>query len=205
MRISLVILALAELWLNSTATSTTGQLYATVDGKDLAHNVTRDVLSDVTSQHQCLFRCTSRQYCRAFAVCATGGESRLYIHIWLMYERRWMLYIAWICSQSDLGKSKLTNLLDYAISGKISCKLSDQEINSNDSMITNSECRVFTRKCARTLRSGYVHQPVDAYICQWACTPAGGCINWSVGMYSGQWANQSADVQSILVIFWCMW
>ena len=77
MKLSLIVLALAELCIYSQATVTTGQLYTTVNGKDLADDVTRDVLRHVTSQDHCLFRCTSLVYCRVFAVCSTGGESRV--------------------------------------------------------------------------------------------------------------------------------
>ena len=75
MKIFGILLALSDLWIHSRAAVTTGQLYMTVDGKDLADDITRDVLSDVTSQRFCLFRCTNLAYCRAFAVCSVGGES----------------------------------------------------------------------------------------------------------------------------------
>ena len=74
MKIFGIFLAVSDLWIHSQAAVTTGQLYTAVDGKDLADDVTRDVLiSDISRQHHCLFHCINVKYCRAFAICATAA------------------------------------------------------------------------------------------------------------------------------------
>ena len=107
--------------------------------------------------------------------------------------------MAWTRSQTDLGKSQLTNLLDCTFSGKINCKLSDQETLSNNSLIASTECRVFTSKYVRTLVSGHVHEPVDAWICQLVCASAAvdaHICQWPCTSASAGRIAASADVQS---------
>ena len=69
MKIAVIFLSLCGTWLGGQAMYTnTGQLYASMAGRDLADDVTRHQF-DVRSKLDCALACVHAAYCGMFAVC----------------------------------------------------------------------------------------------------------------------------------------
>ena len=72
MKIAVIFLSLCVTWLGGQAMYTnTGQLYASMAGRDLADDVTR-YRRDVRSKLECAVACAESDYCGMFAVCRHG-------------------------------------------------------------------------------------------------------------------------------------
>ena len=72
MKIAVIFLSLCGTWLGGQAVYTnTGQLYASVAGRDLADDVTCH-RRDVRSRLDCASACTESDCCSMFAVCRHG-------------------------------------------------------------------------------------------------------------------------------------
>ena len=72
MKIAVILLSLCVTWLGGQAVYTnTGQLYASVAGRDLADDVTC-YRFDVRSRLDCASACAESDYCWMFAVCRHG-------------------------------------------------------------------------------------------------------------------------------------